>query len=198
MRVSSPDFARKGGLEQGRISRGGHGLLKVSLGPALSDPSTLCGRPSLKLLFQEWSPTGLPACGHLTTPSDTPRRTPVIPNLGLTNRKSVVPLLHRKFLLSRKTINCFETLTSGHAGTAGHGTPARHYHYGIRLTGIIEKTITELFIIVLLNLSLVKIGTSFSQFRHSPVAILDLKIKIFMLKISYYFVILTIPVILIP
>jgi hypothetical protein len=26
------------------MAKGGHGLLKVSLGPALVDPSTLCGR----------------------------------------------------------------------------------------------------------------------------------------------------------
>jgi hypothetical protein len=63
-----------------RMAWGGHGLPKVSCGPAMPNPSTPCGRATSETaswLFQGW-----PACraGGLrpsSTPLDTPRRTPM-------------------------------------------------------------------------------------------------------------------------
>jgi hypothetical protein len=62
--------------EHGRIVMGGHGLLKLSLGPAMPYPSTPCRRAT-SWLFEGW-----PACraGDLrpsSNPLNTPCRTPM-------------------------------------------------------------------------------------------------------------------------
>jgi hypothetical protein len=58
----------------------GHGLLKVSPGPTMPEPSTLCRRatPDTALRqFQRW-PTRSAGCLRLSsTSADTPRRTPI-------------------------------------------------------------------------------------------------------------------------
>jgi hypothetical protein len=66
------------------MARGGHGLPKVLLGPALLDPSTPCGwaTPETALRpFHGWLAfrAGSLCSFNSTTLSDTPRRTPTIP-----------------------------------------------------------------------------------------------------------------------
>jgi hypothetical protein len=62
---------------QGLISRGIHGLPKVSLGPACSSTLTSAGDhplwPFQGWLFERWA-----TCGGLTTPFDTPCHTPLV------------------------------------------------------------------------------------------------------------------------
>jgi hypothetical protein len=53
-------------LNHGRMARGGHGIPKVSPGPAMPDPSTPCGQT-----FRGGSPAGRVACGRLL-PFGTP------------------------------------------------------------------------------------------------------------------------------
>jgi hypothetical protein len=57
--------------------RGTHGLPKISLEPAMPNPSLPCGRPPLKLPYGRFK-GGRAACGHPTTPLGTPRRTPLV------------------------------------------------------------------------------------------------------------------------
>jgi hypothetical protein len=74
-------------LDQGRRAWGGHGLPKVSPGPAMPYPSTPCGRATLKQPygpFRGSSPTRRAACGRLP-----PLWTP-----------NVVRLCPRRYLLS--------------------------------------------------------------------------------------------------
>jgi hypothetical protein len=64
----------------GRMGKSGHGLPKVSPGPAMPYPSVPCVRPPLKQSpghFRGGSTAGRTACGHLLAPLDTPRRTPL-------------------------------------------------------------------------------------------------------------------------
>jgi hypothetical protein len=70
-----------GGQKQARMAKGIHGLPKVSPGPALSNPSTPCGRATPKTAL--WPFLGWSACraGSLrpsSTPLDTPRRTDLV------------------------------------------------------------------------------------------------------------------------
>jgi hypothetical protein len=67
---------------QGRMARGVHRLPKVSPGPAMPDPSTSCGRaiPETALHpFHRWSSCRAGGLWPTSTPSDTPRTTPMGP-----------------------------------------------------------------------------------------------------------------------
>jgi hypothetical protein len=66
-----PVLPQKHEHKQGRISRGIHRLPRVSLGPTMPNPSKPCERPPLK------QPYGRFRGGRLSTPLDTPRRTPL-------------------------------------------------------------------------------------------------------------------------
>jgi hypothetical protein len=50
------------------MARGGHGLPKVSPGPAMLYPSTPCGWVTPYSRFRGGPPTGWVACGHLLPP----------------------------------------------------------------------------------------------------------------------------------
>jgi hypothetical protein len=68
--------------DHGRMARGGRGLLKISLEPAMTDLSMPCGRATYETALQLFQ--GCPACrlGGLqpfSTPLDTPRRKPMAP-----------------------------------------------------------------------------------------------------------------------
>jgi hypothetical protein len=68
----------QGRFHYGRMGRGGHGLPKVSLVPAMLYPSTSCGQPSLKWPHSHFK--GSCPQGNLRPSSsllDTPRRTPL-------------------------------------------------------------------------------------------------------------------------
>jgi hypothetical protein len=71
--------------KQARIAWGVHGLLKVSLRPAMPDHPTPCGRPHLKRPFRYFR-VGRPQYGRLTTislpPWNTPCHTPLSANSG--------------------------------------------------------------------------------------------------------------------
>jgi hypothetical protein len=59
------------------MGRGGHGLSKVSPRPAMSNPSTPCGRATTKTalwLFRGWRALRMGGL-RASTPLDTPRRT---------------------------------------------------------------------------------------------------------------------------
>jgi hypothetical protein len=68
---------RDGGGVHGRVARGGHGLYKVLLGPALPYPSTACGRatPETAKRPQSRRPGGPKPS---STPLDIPRHTPML------------------------------------------------------------------------------------------------------------------------
>jgi hypothetical protein len=63
-----------------RMARGGHGLPKVLIGPAMPYPSTLCGFATPKTAFQAfqgWSARRVGGLWPSSVPLDTPFRPPV-------------------------------------------------------------------------------------------------------------------------
>jgi hypothetical protein len=67
-------------LPLGRMARGGHGLPKVLLGPAMPFLSTPCSRTTLEMVlwpFQGWPTRRVGGLCPSSTPLDTSRRTPL-------------------------------------------------------------------------------------------------------------------------
>jgi hypothetical protein len=65
----------------GRMARGGHVLPKISIGPAMPNPFTSCGRATPKTAsrpFQGWPAPKAGGQRPCTTSLDTPRRTPIM------------------------------------------------------------------------------------------------------------------------
>jgi hypothetical protein len=61
------------------MSRGGHGLPNVSLGPTMPDPSTPCGRATPETALQSfygWSAHKVGGLWQFSTPLDSPMDTP--------------------------------------------------------------------------------------------------------------------------
>jgi hypothetical protein len=68
--------------KHGRMARGGHRLLKVSLGPVMLDPSMPCGQDTPETAlhlqpFQGWSACRAGNLRPSSTLLDTPRHTPM-------------------------------------------------------------------------------------------------------------------------
>jgi hypothetical protein len=63
---------------RGRMARGGHGLPKVSPGPAMRDTSIARGKATPYGHFRGGPPAGRAACSRLLPFLDTPRGTPML------------------------------------------------------------------------------------------------------------------------
>jgi hypothetical protein len=66
----------------GRMARGGHGLPKVSLGPAMPNLSMPCGQATTEKALQPlqgWPAYKVSWLRPFSTPLDIPRRTPMVP-----------------------------------------------------------------------------------------------------------------------
>jgi hypothetical protein len=73
-------YRRRERNKHGHMAWGGHGLPKVSLAAAMSDPSTPCGRATPETALPPFKGWLVRSAGNLqpsSTPSDTPRRTPM-------------------------------------------------------------------------------------------------------------------------
>jgi hypothetical protein len=81
---------------QERMARGGHGLPKVSLGPAMPYPSTPYGRATPETALQQPS----------STPLDTPRHTPM-PFRPASIRPHLIEFLNLVLIFSLFVLFCF-------------------------------------------------------------------------------------------
>jgi hypothetical protein len=72
--------------KHGRMTRGGHGLFKVSLGPTMPYLSTPFGQPPLKRPQGHFRVAACRVSGHLITPLDAPCRTPLGIGEGKANK----------------------------------------------------------------------------------------------------------------
>jgi hypothetical protein len=75
------------------MARGGNGLLKVTLGPAMPYPFMPCRQATYETAI--WPFQGWPSCtaGVLqpsSTPLDTPRRTPIVVKEGTVNQNELI------------------------------------------------------------------------------------------------------------
>jgi hypothetical protein len=63
---------------RGRGARGGHGLLKASLRPAMTNPSTTCGQATTKKAVLGWLTRRAGGLRPSSTLLETPRRAPLL------------------------------------------------------------------------------------------------------------------------